>query len=757
MRVLIFFVGMLFAVGVWASFTPFEVKDIKLEGLQRISAGTVFNSLPIRIGEIMDAERSVEAIRELFKTGFFEDVRLSREDGVLVVAFVERPSIADIKLSGNKDIDSEQLTDALKQIGLSKGRTFNRSLLDQVEQELQRQYFSRGKYGVKIKSTVNELERNRVDIGIEVFEGAVAKISQINIVGNSAFSDETLLGRFQLGARGTFALFSSRDQYSKQKLSADLEALKSFYLDRGFINFHIASTQVSITPDKRSVYVTINVQEGEKYTVKDVKLAGDLVVSELALRPLISIKRGDVFSRRAITDSSSRLSDRFGEEGYAFSNINPVPDINNETREVSLTFFVDPGKRIYVRRINVSGNTQTKDEVIRREFRQMEGAWIATNQVNRSRVRLQRLGYFEDVNVETPAVPGVEDQVDVNFSVTERSTGSLQAGIGYSESQGVLLTANISHNNFFGTGKRVSAEINTSSVNTIYSFSYTNPYYTLDGVSRGFRGFYRKTDSGARNTADYNADTYGIGIDYGIPLSEFNRFRFGFSLEHTTINTTPATPQAYRDFLEANTDDFDAVIASAGWSYDSRNRAIFPNRGTFHNIGAEIAVPGSGLQYYKITSRSQWFQPLTRSLTFSLRGQVGYGDGYGGTSTLPFFENFYAGGVRTVRGFRANSLGPKEGGDPLGGALKVVGNAEIIFPVPFNPEAKAVQLSAFYDIGSVYENADDFDVSELRASVGLSLTWLSPIGPMVFSLAEPVRSQLGDETESFQFSLGAPL
>lgn len=740
-----------------AQIEPFQINDIRLEGLQRIAVGTVFNYLPLRLGDEVTAEKAADAIRQLYKTGFFYDVRLSRDDDVLVVEVVERPSIDEIKISGNKDIEEDQLKDGLKQVGLAKGEAFDRALLDKVEQELQRQYFSRGKYAVTVKSDVKQLERNRVAIHIEIDEGDVARITHFNIVGNSAFSDSVLKRELQSGTRGGFSLFSSRDQYSRPKLSADLETLKSFYLDRGYVFFNVDSTQVSITPDKRAVYVTINVSEGEAYTIRDVRVAGELKVPEEELLPLLKVKSGDIFSRKMVTESANELSERFGRAGYAFSNINPVPDINRETREVALTFYITPGKRIYVRRINVAGNTRTQDEVIRRELRQMEGAWIATDKVNRSRVRLQRLGFFDDVNVEMPPVPGAEDQVDVNFSVTERSTGSLQAGVGYSESQGILLTASISHDNFFGTGKRVSAELNNSKVNTIYSFSYTNPYYTLDGISRGIRAFFRETDSGQRNTADYNADTYGVGVDYGFPLSEYNRASLGWSLEHTKIDPTTSTPLAYLDFLNSNTDEFNALKILSSWSFDSRNKAIFPDEGGYLDLGLQASVPGSGLEFYKINGQAQWYQGISENLTLFLRSQVGLGDGYNDTGELPFFENFYAGGGRSVRGFRSNTLGPKELGEPLGGSFKAVGNAEIIFPLPFALDTKTMRLSAFYDIGNVYATYADFDISELRSSIGFSAIWLSPIGPMVFSLAKPVREFDEDKTETFQFTLGTTL
>lgn len=740
----------------WA-LTVFEVKDIRVEGLQRIAVGTVFNYLPITVGETLDEKRAADAIRALFKTGFFNDVKLGQDDGVLVVTVTERPSIADIKIAGNKDISTDQLTEALEQIGLAKGRVFDRSLLDKVEQELQRQYFSRGKYSVRITSTVKDLERNRVDIAIDVVEGSVAKLVQINIVGNSAFNEDQLLDQFELDPDTTFSLFSSADQYSKQKLAADLEALRSYYLDRGFINFSIDSTQVSITPNKQEVFITINVLEGDRYSVSEVKVTGDTVVPAEELKKLITIKAGNVFSRKLVTESTAAIGERLGNEGYAFSNVNTIPDIDKENKKVALTFFVDPGKRVYVHRINMSGNEKTRDEVLRREVRQMESAAISTEKVNRSRVRLQRLTFIEEVTVETPPVPGTEDQVDVNFSVVERSAGSLQAGMGYSQSQGLFLSGSISHSNFLGGGKRVNAEINTSDVNTTYSFSYTNPYYTLDGVSRGFRAYYREQNDPLRNTAAYNSDSYGSEINYGVPIDEFRSVRAALGYEHTLLKVNSKTPDAYRDFIAANTNEFDLFKLSLGWSYDSRNRGIFADRGLFQSFSTELIIPGSELEYYTVSSRTQLYAPLTQNLTLLLSGDIGYGDNYGETTQLPFFEHYFAGGGRTVRGYEVNSLGPRQGDQALGGTFKVVGNTEIIFPIPFQPDLKSLRLSTFFDIGNVFADSETFEVSQLRQSVGIGAIWLSPLGPISLSFAKALNAQEEDRTEIFQFSLGAPL
>jgi len=758
--ILVLLLGALFSAQTWGA-EPFVIQDIRVEGLQRISAGTVFSYLPVKVGDTLDDARSAETIRALFKAGFFKDVQLDRDGDVLVISVTERPSIGSVKISGNKDIDSDVLTAALKEQGLVEGRVFDRSLLDKVEQELNRQYFSRGKYAARIKTTVTPLERNRVGISIAISEGRAARIHEINIVGNKKFSDKTLRKNFQLSTPSLLSFYTGSDQYSKQKLTADLEALRSYYLDRGYINFNIDSTQVSITPDKKDIYITINITEGEQFSVKDVKLAGDLVVTEQDLTRLVTVQSGDVFSRKDAVETTAKLAERLGQEGYAFTNINTIPEIDQANKQVSLTFFIDPGKRVYVRRINMAGNTKTRDEVLRREMRQLEGGWIDTEKVKRSRTRLEKLDYFEQVNVETPAVPGSTDQVDVNFSVVEKPSGNLLAGVGFSQSQGVIFNASVSQENFMGSGKRVSAAFNNSSVNTLYSFAYTNPYYTLDGISRGFSLFYRETDAGKANVADFTTNVIGATVNYGIPVNEFDTIRVGLGYEATDLSTTPNTPNEYRSFLADNGSQFDTIKLTTGWSHDTRNRLIFPDQGRFQNLTAEVGLPGGDLQYYKLNYRHQMLFPLSRDFTLMLNGDVGYGDSYGDTTEFPFFENFYGGGTRSVRGFKDNTLGPRvapggpSAGDPLGGNLRLIGNAEVFFPVPFYKENKSVRLGSFFDIGNVYGINEDFDAGELRYSVGLSATWYSPLGALSFSLAQPLNKQTGDDVQNFQFTLGA--
>ncbi len=738
------------------AFEPFIVKDIRVEGLQRISAGTVFNYLPVKIRQTMDVDTSVEAVTALFRTGFFDDVYLERDGDELVVYVRERAAISSIKLEGNQDLATEELLDGLKQIGLAEGRVFDRSLLEKVEQELRRQYFSRGKYSVRIKTTITPLERNRVGILIDISEGKVARIKQISLIGNHTFSDKELLDEFSLTTPSFFSAFTKSDQYSKQTLSADLEVLRTWYLDRGYLNFAINSTQVSITPDKRDIYITINITEGDQYKIKHVTLSGELVVPPEEIFPLININPGDVFSRKRVTESVDRVSSLLGNQGYAFANVNTVPELDEENREVSLGFFVDPGKRVYVRRINMSGNTSTRDEVLRREMRQMEGGWYSAEKVERSRTRLNRLGFFETVNVETPSVPGTTDQLDVNYSVVETSSGSVSAGVGFSQSSGFLFNASVQQNNFLGSGKRVSFTFDNSRVNSVYSFSYVNPYWTIDGVSRGFGAYFRETDASEANLADYTTDSRGLDMNFGVPINEFDTIRFSIGYKGLDLFSTTFSPQEVTDFEDTHGNSFGDLVLTSSWRRDSRNSFMFPTEGGLQSIALEATLPGSGLEYYKLDYQQQQFLPLTRNLTLGLKGRLAYGDGYGDFDDLPFFENFFAGGIRSVRGFDDNTLGPRDSNNnPIGGSFLTVFNVEVLFPVPFMEDSKSTRLSAFLDIGNVYENFDAFDAGDLRYSVGLAGLWTSPLGPISLSFGFPLNSQDDDEEQKFQFAVGS--
>ncbi len=748
-QVLILFLMLCVARGAHA----FVVKDIQVFGLQRISAGTVFNYLPVSVGEDFTPQKAAAAIRALFKTGFFKDVALERSGDVLIVHVQERPSVAKIIFEGNKDIKKEDLEKALNVIGLSEGKVFNRQLLEKVEQELTRQYFSHGKYGVKIKTEVTQLTRNRVAILIKISEGRVAKIKQINLVGNKTFDSDTLLDLFELRPTNWLSFYTKDDQYAKQKLSADLERLRSYYLDRGYIKFSIDSTQVTLTPDKKEIYITVNIKEGDLYTLEKVRLTGNLVVPPQELIDLVQVGPGEIFSRKNATLTSKAISDRLGDEGYLFANVNMVPEIDEKKKTVTMTFFVDPGKRVYVRRINMKGNTKTRDEVLRREMRQMEAAWASTRKIERSKTRLERLGYFEQVNVETPPVVGTSDQVDVNYSVTERSSGNLSAGVGFSQVQGLIFNANISQDNVFGTGKRVNLAFNNSDVTTQYRFGYFNPYYTLDGVSMGYDLGYVSRNANNANISNYTTDVINTGFNFGIPLNEFDRLRFNFDAKYTKLKTGSFTSTEINDFVLQQGESFLTFSAAVGWTHDTLNRALFPTSGGQQRFSALATVPGSDLTYYKVSYKQQQYFPISKDFTFRLLGEAAYGDGYGDTKALPFFEHYFAGGVRSIRGFRDNTLGPRDSNNrAFGGASKIVGKAELLFPVPFMQDSKSVRMGAFVDAGAINRS---FTLKNMRYSVGISGEWLSPFGALAVSIAVPMNSGANDQTQSFQFSFGS--
>lgn len=735
----------------------FVIRDIRVDGLQRISAGTVFNYLPVKIGQEIDTDETGAVIRALYKTGFFKDVRLEREGDVLVVFVQERPAIAKIDISGNKSLETDQLLLALKDIGLAEGRVFNRSVLDKIEQELRRQYFNLGKYSVKLKSAVTPLERNRVAISIDIAEGLTARIRKINIIGNQAFEEEDLLDLFTLSTTGFLSSFTKDDQYSRQKLAGDLEKLRSHYLDNGYINFKIVSTQVSITPDKKDIYVTVNVSEGDVYTLSDIKLAGEFVISQKRLFPQIQLNRGQIFSRKEVTASAERINKVLANRGYAFANVNSIPEIDEEKKQVAITFFVDPGKRVYVRRVNMRGNHITRDEVLRREMRQMESAWFSSALVARSRSRLQRLGYFEEVNVETPAVAGSTDQVDVNISVTEKSMGNLAAGLGFSQSSGLIFSTSITQDNFLGTGKRINFAFNNSDSNTNYTLGYTNPYYTVDGISRGFLLSYKKTDFSEVNTSSYLTDVSQAGVNFGVPITETDRVNFDFTLENTDLQLGTSASSQLTTFKANNGDSFLDFKLGASWSRDSRDSALMPTKGGKQSLALEATVPGSDLEYYKVTYRHKRYFPLNKTFTLAVNGDIGYGDVYGNTTRLPYWENYFGGGIKTVRGFKDYTLGPTDSnGDALGGNLRVVGNAEIFFPAPFKLAEKTIRLGMFLDAGNVWDTSgsNNIDLGDIRYSTGLSALWLSPLGALGISVGIPLNDQSSDEVQNFQFTFG---
>jgi len=738
-------------------FEPFVVKDIRLDGLQRISVGTVFNYLPIKVGDNISPEDTSLALKALFRTGFFKDVRFEREGDVLVVFVAERPAIAEINISGNDVIPKEQLEQALSDMGLTEGRVFDQSILETIDRELKRQYYSLGKYGVKVTTSSRPLERNRVAVSIEIAEGEEAEVYAVNIIGNEAFDRETLLYQMELPDTG---LFGGRENYSRQVLAGDLETLRSYYMDRGHINFRIDSTQVSLTPDKQDVYITVNITEGGKYTVSDVKVLGETILSDEELQPLIRIKRGDLFSRKAVTETRKNIADKLAEHGYPFSNVNIAPDVDDDAKAVALTIFVDPGRRVYVRRVNIAGNKKTDDEVIRRELRQFESDSLSTAKIATSQSRLNRTGFFEDVSVETPAVPGTVDQVDVNVNVKERATGSLSFGVGYSDTQGVLLNFGLAQDNFMGGGKRVSIGIDTGNVTRQANFSISDPYFTDDGVSQNFSILAREIDAEAANIANYTTNTKAISLGYGIPLTELTRLNFGLAVEQTEIITGVTTSTQIQDFI-ANANDGDPKYnmykLQGFWRYDGRNRAIFATDGSMATLGYEITTPGSDLEFYKLNAQYQTYFPFGEDYTLVYNLDIGYADVYGDTLELPPFERYFVGGSRSVRGYESNSIGSQRdsNGDPLGGDRKLVTNLEFVLPNPFSEKSKELRLSTFIDGGFAWAPGDKLDLGDLRYSAGVALIWIAPVGIMRFSLAEPLNAEPGDETTSFQFTLGS--
>ncbi|MCB1887020.1 MAG: outer membrane protein assembly factor BamA [Rhodocyclaceae bacterium] len=744
-----------------AAFQPFVIQDIRVEGIQRTEAGTVFNYLPVRVGDQLTESAASSSIKALYATGFFRDVRIEADGKVMVVVVDERPAIAQVNFEGVKAFEKDGLKQGLREVGLSESRIFDRALLDRAEQELKRQYLSKGLYSAKISTSVTPMERNRVAVNFNVVEGEAAKIRKIGIVGNRAFGSEELLDLFQLTTPGWLTWYTKNDQYSKQKLSADLEKLRSFYLDQGYLDFSIDATQVSITPDKQDIYITVNINEGQKYTVSGVRLTGDLILPEETYRKLVKVKPGETFSRRKLTETNKAITDRLGNEGYAFANVNASPEVDREKQEVAFTIFVDPGRRVYVRRIDVSGNTRTHDEVVRREMRQMEGAWYDAAKISRSRVRVERLGFFDEVNVETPPVAGTSDQVDLNFAVKERPTGNLMFGAGFSSSEKVVITASISQQNLFGSGNSASLNINTSRINKTLSLSFTNPYFTVDGVSLGWDIYQKNVDPTSLTVARYKTESIGGGVRFGYPIAEDDKINFGLAVDRTKITTFDDSPDRYKQFCE----DFDcesvsSLIGTVSWARDERDSFLYPTKGTYQRVFFESALPPGTLRYGKLIYEHQRWFPIGSDYTLMLNGEIGLAKGWD-NKPLPFYKSFYAGGIGSVRGFDQSSLGPQfidsTTGDreSLGGDRRIIGNAEFYFPVPGSGRDKSFRISAFVDAGQVYGEGEPLKLSELRYSSGLAFSWSSPIGPLKFSLGWPLNKKEGDRTQRFQFQLGS--
>ncbi|KAF1686289.1 outer membrane protein assembly factor BamA [Pseudoxanthomonas broegbernensis] len=775
---------------------PFTVRDIRIDGLQRIAAGTVFTYLPVERGEVMNQVEAGDTIRALYRTGFFEDVRLERQGDILVVTVVERPAINKLTVNGNKDIKSDDLLKGLQDIGLAEGETFDRLSLDRVTQELNRQYNNRGKYNVQITPSVSQLDRNRVDVTIDIKEGKAAKIRHVNLIGSENFQNEDILDTWESRASTWMSWYRRDDQYSKEKLSGDMEKLNSWYLDRGYIDFNIDSTQVSISPDKRDMYLTASITEGEIYTISEIKVTGDTILPQEQVERMVIPKPGNTFSRALLEITSDGITNTLSNIGYAFARVNPVPTPNREDRTVAINLQVLPGPRVNVRRILFKGNTRTSDEVLRREMRQFENSWYSQAAIDRSKIRLQRLGYFETVEVETPAVPGTGDQVDVVYNVKETTSGSFVFGLGYSQLAGMTTSIQLSQNNFLGGGNRVSVEAQRSDYLQRYAFSYINPFFTDEGMSLGYNLWWRELDYSDFNTAQYNSTNAAAQAVLGLPITENSTISLLFGIDSNQIQTYSGyTPAAIVDYVHAiGRRTFHAWRSELGWARDTRNDFFMPTRGTYQRVGLETTLPGSTVEYYKLNYEVSRYWRLSPAFVLRTGLDLGYGDSYGNdivrdicwtmptqenptpgasnpclttspdytrtvTATgLPFFENFYAGGTRSVRGFRDNTLGPRSEalggyrGQPLGGSLKTVGQIEMVFPKLF--DSKAARVSAFVDFGNVYSGTDDFDAGELRASAGVALLWRAPVGPISISYAYPFKKKEGDEIERLQFTFG---
>jgi len=770
----------------------FTVANIRIEGLQRVSEGTVYNYLPVNIGDRLSAARVREAIRALYATGFFRDVQIRRDGNLLIVVVLERPSIESFEITGNKDIKTEDLQKSLRNVGLATGKTFDRSVLEDVKQYLTDQYFSRGKYAVKIDATVEEKAGNQVKVKIDVKEGKRARIRQINLVGNQQFTEKEVLDTFELKTPGWLSWYKQDDRYSRESLQGDLEKLRSFYMDRGYANFEVSSTQVAIAPEKDDIFITVNIREGQVFKVSAVKLAGTFVVPEVQLQRLLLVEKGQTFSRKLITATQELLQNRLGEDGYAFAKVEPVPTTDNDTNEVALTFFVDPGNRVYVHNISFSGANKINDEVLRREMRQLEGGWLSNVAVERSKQRIQRLPYVKNVEFETTPVPGAADLVDLDFKVEEGPSAQLGGGIGYSESQSFILNGSFVDSNFMGGGERIALELNTGRYSKVYSVSHTDPYTTIDGVSRTVNLSYADVSQLTSDYSDFSTKTYLAGLDYTYPITERQSVRFGASLAHAELATVSTSSTQLQDWVTQNGDPFsrnfasydilgtrfNAVELNTGWGFDSRNRTLFPTRGASHRFGLSSTIPGSPVEY--LTANYQWQQyfhvpyvPLLNKVPLSFDGRVSYGTAFGDTTALPPNRHFFIGGPDSVRGFRERTLGPRDSNDnPYGGDAAISGQLEAILPMPSKWQTSA-RVSLFYDFGQAFYVGDTkftnkagfpvdykFKLDQMRSSAGIGVQWLAPLGLFRFSFAFPLRyrneSELnyGDEVERFQFSIG---
>ncbi|MEH6456781.1 MAG: outer membrane protein assembly factor BamA [Cocleimonas sp.] len=747
--------GCIFALshGAWAD--SFILTDVQVSGLERITAGTVLSNVPVSVGEKFDDSMTANLVRSLYKTGFFEDVNVSRRGNVLLVKVKERAAIGNITVEGNKAIKTPDLMEALKRAGVAKGRPLDKSALNKIEREIKQQYLSNGNYSVGVSTKTEQLARNRVALTINISEGAVARIKRVNISGNKAYPEATLKKLLESSPKGRFSFFGSKDKYAKEKLVGDIDKLSSFYRDRGYLNFEVVSTQVSLSKDKNSVFVNININEGDQYRVGKVKVSGNSGLSEKEIAKLVTLKEGQIFSQTQLSTMRNNITSRLGKDGFSYSRIGVSPQIDNVNKRVNLLLKAEKGQRTYVRRINIRGNFRTKDEVFRREMRQLESSFLSKDKVDQSKKRIQRLPFVESVKINTSPVAGRSDQVDLDVIVSEQSSNQFNAGLGYSQSNGLLFNVGVAQNNFLGTGKSLSVSGERSDSTNSFRLSYNNPYHTVDGVGRGFNVFYTETDAEEDDVSDYSSSAYGGDINYTIPLTEENSLRFSLGVEHREITTSVTTPTDILDFVAKYGDTYDNILGKISYIHDTRDRFLFPTEGVRHNISLEVGLPGSDLEYYKLDYKGSSYFPVSEKVTFALKGRVATGEGFGDTDDLPFFERFYSGGISSVRGFENNSLGPRDSnGDSAGGDFVVNAKAELLFPVPFAGDVKGLRMSAFVDAGNVFEDYDDFDGDQIRYSAGLSATWISPLGPFTLSYAKTLNAEDGDEEQKVQFTIG---
>ena len=737
----------------------FVVEDIHVEGAQNIEVGTIFNYLPLKVGDVADSVLIDESIKTLFATGFFQDVEIRRQNNILVVVVSERPAISGVEYSGNKDVDDETIETALAQIGVAEGRVFREPLLGQLVQAIEEQYFAKGRYSAKVDAVVTPVDRNRVAISLAIDEGRVARIREINIVGNEAFTDKELLSEISLGEEAWHSFVSQIGRYSKEELRADAEILRSFYLNRGYMNIDLLSSDVTISQNKQDIFITFALREGKVFTVGGIEVEGGGGFSAEELLSLITIPSGEPFSQTDLVASRSAIESKLADHGYAFANVNAITEVDESAHRVDFVFAVDPGPLVYVRQIHISGNQATLDEVIRREMRQLESSVFSAEKLRRSRERISRLGFFDGVTIDLAAVPGSIDQVDLSVVVKERATGNFMFGAGYDDSDGLFILAEIHRGNLLGTGRELNVAAEVSKVDQTFDIEYRNPYHTAEGVSRALFINREKIDTDSVTTADYASATTGGGVRYKIPMSEHNALSLSVAVEDIHVQSTTSTPPEYRSFIDRYPDNLNFNL-STGFSKDTRDSIFFPRRGSFRRISAELAIPGSDLEYYKVSLRGSWYRQLVGRLILNARGEIGYGDGYGDLEELPFFKNYYAGGSRSVRGFEARSLGPvsaDSAADPLGGGIRTIAGIEMYFPIFGLLEDNDKRLSLFMDSGQVFASSSDFDFGEIRLSVGAGFHWFSPVGPISFTVAQPLNDEPGDDVKRIQFTLGSLL